>query len=161
MRCVDSQFFWLRESAEKDDRPNEAMGCQVKPGARHHHQVVPRELVELAMLRWACILRVLQNANETVLESVEFIFGSWPHELPFAMSRFYAKFSDTLKRYRKEFSEGNVLIRNFLNRHGEDQLASFRQLILKPQPYWLFPFPVGPQGQPFLQVLRVVNGELN
>ncbi len=152
MKCVDSQFFSLRESAEKDECPNEAMGCQVKPGGRHQHEVVPRELVELAMLRWACILRVLHHVEEPVLQSVEFIIGSWPHKLPIAVSRFCSKFSDTFKRFRKELSEGKIIIRNFLNRHGEDQLASFRQLILEPQPYWSSPVLVGPEGQSFSQV---------
>lgn len=147
MKCVDHQFFRLGETIEDDVSLNQAMGCQAKLGSCHNHGVVPRKCVELATLRWDCILRALLYAQqETILESVEFTIASWPHELPISPFQFYSKFHQTFTRYRKEFKEGSVFFRNFLNQHGEDQLARFRQLLLQPQPYWPSPIPVGPGG---------------
>ena len=65
-----------------DMRPITSIECLAGPGEFHNHQVPPRDLVEYATIRWGCRLRViLHHAEETNMQSVEFVVSSWPHKL--------------------------------------------------------------------------------
>ena len=143
MKCADSQFFSLREPAEKADSRKKAQYCRAKPGMYHDHEVPPRKLVELATLRWACILRVLLHQDqESLSQSIDATISSWPHKPPIAVPKIHSKFAGILSRFHREFKDGNHHVHQFSIRHGTEQLLRFCQLILQHQPYWTPPIPV-------------------
>ena len=130
-----------------DMRPITSIECLAGPGEFHNHQVPPRDLVEYATIRWGCRLRViLHHAEETNMQSVEFVVSSWSHKLSVSLQSIKNRLSNTLKRYRRRVETGDPRATLFLSRHGEDQFASFRQFIIEPHPYWSAPKLVGLTG---------------
>ena len=142
MKCADSQFFSLREPPEKAGSPKKAQDCGAKPGMLHDHEVPPRKLVELATLRWACILRVLlHHDQESLSQSIDATISSWPHKPPIELPQIHTKFHAILGRFKGELKNGKDYARNISNRHGNEHFLRFSQIIFQPQPYWTSPIP--------------------
>ncbi len=141
MKCEDSQFFVSTDFDCKKSKIE--LRCQAKPGGFHNHEKLSQEMLELAVIRWACILRVLLNhAQETNAQSVEVVVSSWPNKLSFPLNFIKSKFTTTLNRYRRGAEKDELFAHEFLANHGEEELVRFRQLILQNQS-----IPIARQGE--------------
>ncbi len=140
--CSDHQFFVSFDPAVSKTKFSD---CKVKPGEFHNHEQLSQEMLELAVIRWACTLRVIHyHTKETNLESIDAVVSLWPHKLSIPVSSIESKFSTILNRYRKGAESSEEFVSEFLELYDEKELDLFSRLILR------FPNdPVDPQG-PFL-----------
>lgn len=100
-------------------------------------------MLELAVIRWACTLRVIDyHTRETNLESIDAVVSLWPHKLSIPVSSIEVKFSTILNRYRKGAENGEEFVSDFLDQYGEKELELFTRLILR-----FRDDPIDPQGQ--------------
>ena len=124
--CADKQYLLFGEKSE------EIRKCRTMPGKRHNHEVVSQEMLELVAIRWECLLRIVfRSSQETNLQLVELVVSSWPHELSFPSCVLELTFYETLNRFRKWTKNNEEFVQTFLDQHGEEKLAHFRQVVLQ------------------------------
>ena len=110
-RCADSQFLLFVDPSNK--KSEEIPKCRGGPGKNHNHEVLSQEMLELAVIRWQCLLRLLSNrSKETNLQLVQFVLSSWPHQLSFPLSVIESKISPSLSFYRKK-ATNKEFVQNF------------------------------------------------
>ena len=127
--CTDSQFLLFVDPSTK--KPEEILKCRGGPGKMHHHEVLSQEMLELAVIRWECLLRIVSHRPQgTNFQLVQSVLSSWPHQLSFPLSVIESKISPSLSFYRRK-TANNEFVQNFLSIHGEDKLARFRQVIVQ------------------------------
>ena len=128
-RCADSQFLFFVDSSKK--KSPKIRKCPVRPGKVHHHEVLSQEMLELAVIRWECLLRIVSNRPQgTNFQLLQSVLSSWPHQLSIPLSVIESKISPSLSFYRRK-TANNEFVQNFLSIHGEDKLARFRQVIVQ------------------------------
>ena len=88
-------------------------------------------MLELAVIRWECLLRIVSNRPQgTNFQLLQSVLSSWPHQLSIPLSVIESKISPSLSFYRRK-TANNEFVQNFLSIHGEDKLARFRQVIVQ------------------------------
>ena len=128
-RCTDSHFVLFADPARK--KSEEMTKCLKPPDKVHNHELLSQEMLELAVIRWDCVMTMFAHrARQTNLEIIESVLSSWPHQLSFTSEDLESKFSRFLNFYRKK-APNKEFVENFLAEHDEDQLAHFRQVILQ------------------------------
>ena len=104
--------------------------CEAKPGKVHNHELVSQEMLEFAVIRSECLLRILSHCpNETIIQSIEFVRSTWPHPISFTTSLLKSKFSQFFIHYQSRAKKDEGFVRAFLDRFDEE-VAHFRQVVL-------------------------------
>ena len=136
-RCADSQFLLLVDPIrkEKTDWVNgKQKKCPGKPGKPenlHNHEMVSQEMLEFAVIRWECVLRILSHRHqETSGQSIECVLSLWPHQLTFPSNFLKSKLYPFLNFYRGK-ATNHEFVQTFLDQFGEDRVALFRQVVLQ------------------------------
>lgn len=129
-QCADTEFLELCDESRK-------ICCQAEPGRLHDHPVPTLESVDIAVVRWACRLRVLQYfSEETILQSIDLITSSWPHKLPLSVYTIKLMFNEALQQYQHMAKENDPFVQVFLSNYGDEELKRFQKAITQPRPYW-------------------------
>ena len=130
LSCRDSQFLFFADPATNISW--QIQHCQAKPGELHNHEVLSQEMLELAVIRWECLLRIFSHfPHETNLQSIEFVVSSWPNQISFSSYFLESKFHPFLKFHRHRAFSNKSFVRKFWANFGEDKVAHFRQVVLQ------------------------------
>ena len=62
-KCADSQFLFFVDSTRRESE--KIPKCRAKPEEHHNHEVLSQEMLELAAIRWQCLLRIISQPQET------------------------------------------------------------------------------------------------
>ena len=141
-KCADSNFSLSKPTCNY---------CDARPGENcHDHDKVSRDLVEYETICWGCLLRIINGrGEETLVQSVESVVMSWPHELsiPNLINSITGRLSGSygvLSRHSGVRSK-----KKFLSDFGDDKYQEFRQFLLSFRPnYWSDPVLVSTEGNP-------------
>ena len=115
----------------KTEKYKQIRKCKAKPGNVHNHEGLSQEMLEFAVIRWQCLLRIVSHrSKETKLQAIESVLSSWPHKISFTSADLETKLAPSLNFYwnrakNKEFDQ------NILDQFGEEQFAHFRQVVLQ------------------------------
>ena len=105
--------------------------CHAKPGEFHIHEELSQEMLELAVIRWLCVLRIFSHrSQETNLQSIEFVLSSWPHKISFPSSFIESRLCRCLNYYRYR-ADNKEFVETFLDQFDENKVALFREVILQ------------------------------